>query len=367
MLGNIGIILKINTVNNVLYINGQHYQYDPSLNVSVNMIGHTVRYSLNKGIINHVELMVEKPIESKGKIQSLNISIPRFSLHLNGELIHFYITTLHYQLIKQHYQPGDFIHFSYNPNPVKNGKTYYYVITDIKPDMRKDKNSDDLLHKAILENDLKNQLQLINQATYYAFLDLEFSMSGPEFKGVKFEPEIIQFGIIVADQAGNMIERFSAYVKPNKFLQLSNLTKDFLKITDTTLTYGITYQDFYNYIKEIIARYQPVFMVWGVSDGFILENSYQINNVEPLFTSTPLIDLQRIHRQYYQISQDIGLYNAIKSYDLYEGTQLHDAIVDALVLKKIYFRFKQNIEANENYPFKARYLEIMSHRQEQNK
>ena len=48
----------------------------------------------------------------------------------------------------------------------------------------------------------------------------------------------------------------------------------------------------------------------------IYENSYLLNDVSPLFEPNQFIDLQRIHRQYYQIGQDIGLYNAMRSYEI---------------------------------------------------
>lgn len=187
-------------------------------------------------------------------------------------------------------------------------------------------------------------------------------MSGPEYRGTKFIPEIIQFGLIIADAEGNLVEKFSAYVKPTIFPQISGKTQEFLKITDASVAYGITYLEFYGYIKEVIARYNPLFIVWGVSDGFILENSYVINGVKPLFETNQLIDLQRIHRQYYQIGQDIGLYNAIRSYEILTGTQIHDAIVDALVLHNIFYKFKSIILANEQYPFKENYQNIMNNR-----
>ena len=33
--------------------------------------------------------------------------------------------------------------------------------------------------------------------------------------------------------------------------------------------------------KKSSQRFNPIFIVWGVSDGFILENSYLLNGVSP--------------------------------------------------------------------------------------
>lgn len=358
MLGHTGVILKINTNEHKLWINEACFSYEEKLHVTNSMIGQTVQYSVTqKGVINHLELVVQKTKELKGKIQSMNLNIPRISLHTNGQLLHFYVTSKHVELLKRQFKPGDFMQFSYNPTEFKLGKATYYAINAIKSDPRKKQ-----VNPQQVKNELYQTINLLIDSTYYAFLDLEFSMSGPEYRGTKFIPEIIQFGLIIADSEGNLVEKFSAYVKPTIFPQISGKTQEFLKITDVSVAYGISYLEFYGYIKEVIARYNPLFIVWGVSDGFILENSYVINGVQPLFEMNQLIDLQRIHRQYYQIGQDIGLYNAIRSYEILTGTQIHDAIVDALVLHNIFYKFKSIILANEKYPFKENYQNIMNNR-----
>ena len=266
-----------------------------------------------------------------------------------GQLIHFYITDKYLNIIKHQFKPGDFLQFTYNPVEFKLGKSTYYAITSIKMENRKK-----VENPQVIKNELRQTLEYLIDSSYYAFLDLEFSMSGPEYRGIKFQPEIIQFGLIIADAEGNLVEKMSAYVKPTLFPVISEKTQEFLKIKESAITCAMSYQDFYYYIKEVIARYNPIFLVWGVSDGFILENSYIVNNVEPLFDCHQLIDLQRVHRQYYQIGQDIGLYNAIKSYEIFTGTQIHDAIVDALVLHNIFYKFKSIILSNETYPFKEK-------------
>lgn len=358
MLGHTGVILKINLDEHKILMNETWFSFDPKLTVSTSMIGQSVQYSLSgKKKINHLELTMQKCKELKGKIQSLNLSIPRISLHTGGQLIHFYITPKHFNVIKYQYKPGDFLQFTYNPMEFKIGKSSYFAITAIKNENRKKAEN-----PQVIKHELRQTINTLLDSNYYAFLDLEFSMSGPEYRGMKFHPEIIQFGLIIADAEGNLVEKFSAYVKPTLYPHVSGKTQEFLKITESAIAYGMSYQDFYDYIKEVIARYNPIFLVWGVSDGFILENSYLLNQVEPLFEPDQLIDLQRVHRQYYQIGQDIGLYNAIKSYEIFTGTQIHDAIVDALVLHNIFYKFKSIILSNEKYPFKENYQNIMNNR-----
>ena len=43
---------------------------------------------------------------------------------------------------------------------------------------------------------------------------------------------------------------------------LSGKTQEFLRIPESTEAYGISYQDFYDYIQEVIARFNPIFLVF---------------------------------------------------------------------------------------------------------
>ena len=143
-----------------------------------------------------------------------------------------------------------------------NGSTYF-ALTSIMTDSKKK-----VENPQVVKRELQRTLKTLVESPYYAFLDLEFSMSGPEYRGMKFQPEIIQFGLIVADDRGNLVEKFSAYVQPTLFPRLTEKAQEFLKITPLAVAHGMSYCQFYEYIKEVIARYNPIFLVWGVSDLF---------------------------------------------------------------------------------------------------
>ena len=131
----------------------------------------------------------------------------------------------------------------------KIGKSSYFAITAIKNENRKKAEN-----PQVIKHELRQTINTLLDSNYYAFLDLEFSMSGPEYRGMKFHPEIIQFGLIIADAEGNLVEKFSAYVKPTLFPHVSGKTQEFLKITESAIAYGMSYQDFYDYIKEGVER-----------------------------------------------------------------------------------------------------------------
>ena len=357
MLEKRGVLLSVEAEQKQLNLSGDNYHYHERLVLGAHWCGKNVLIKIDDtNSVVSCQLLETKEVEVKGKIQSINLTIPRISMHAQGALKHFYIPMHQLQTFKQAFKAGDYINFLCNETCVELQGGTYYVMTALQLDKVKPKQKNPMkLKKEVLE-----QLELIQTSSYYAFLDLEFTMSGSEFKEVKFMPEILQFGIIIMNQEGAIVEKFSSYVKPTKFKHLSSLTQDFLKIDNDRLKYAMSYLEFYDCMKMIKARYQPIFLVWGVSDAYILQSSYLINEVSPVLQSTDLLDLQRLHRQYFAVSQDIGLFNALRAYEMEAGLQIHDAMIDALVLSRIFFKFKAILKEEIAYPFKQRYMQLVN-------
>lgn len=349
----IGILLNIDTEKHQVQINENWYPYERGFSPAAEWVGHLVRAAGQAGKIRHLEVMAHKLREAKGKIQSLNLTVPRVSMHFEGRLVHFYVPPTLFKSMKEKFRPGGFLKFQFYDYKVVLNKTTYYVIAKVMVDVKKKPEP----HSS---PELSKTLQQLKKAPYVAFMDLEFSMTGSEYRGKPFAPEIIQAGLILTDAQGTLIEKFSSYIRPTIHPKVSNRTTDFLKINKDAIAGGMSYREFYQIINDLKARYNPIFMVWGVSDGYILKSSYEINEMEPLFEEGQLINLQQIHRQYFEIGQDIGLYNAIKSYGMMTGIQIHDALVDALILSRIFFQFRKSLDLNERFPFKENYENLMN-------
>ena len=357
MIKKCGVLLSVEAEQKQLNLSGESYDYHEHLVIGTHWCGKNVELKIDEtNTIVNCQLLETKEIEVKGKIQSINLNIPRISMHTQGVLKHFYIPMHLLQTFKQEFKAGDYIIFMSNETCVTLQGGAYQVMTALQLDKVRPKQKNPLK----LKKEVLAQLELIQTSPYYAFLDLEFTMSGSEFKEVKFMPEILQFGIIIMNEEGAIVEKFSSYVKPTKFKRLSGLTQDFLKIDNDRLKHAMSYLEFYECMKLIKARYQPVFLVWGVSDAYILQSSYLINEVSPILQSKDLLDLQRLHRQYFAVSQDIGLFNALRAYEMEAGLQIHDAMIDALVLSRIFFKFKEILKTEMTYPFKQRYMQLVS-------
>jgi len=350
----IGILLNIDTEKHQVQISENWYPYERGFLPTTEWLGHLVRADLGSGgKIRHLDVLVHKLRETKGKIQSMNLTIPRVSMHYEGRLVHFYIPPYLYRAMKEKFRPGAFLRFQFYEHKLIINKNSYFVITKLLGDAKKKPMA------PVSSPELSNTLSLLRKSSYFAFMDLEFSMTGIEYRGKIFAPEIIQIGLILTDSQGNLVEKFSSYIRPTAHPGISTRTTDFLKVNKEAIASGMSYQEFYKIIKDIMRRYNPTFMVWGVSDNYMLKSSYEINQLEPLFEEGQVINLQQVHRQYFEIGQDIGLYNAMKSYGVKTGVQIHDAMVDASILYQIYFQFRTTIDRSERFPFKENYENLL--------
>ncbi|MCR5307716.1 MAG: hypothetical protein K6E24_01810, partial [bacterium] len=70
-----------------------------------------------------------------------------------------------------------------------------------------------------------------------------------------------------------------------------------------------------------------------------LKICYEINNLEAL---TPnFINLLQVHKNYYNLKNDLGLFDAYKQYTGENLNQEHDALEDAFMTKNVFFEFKK--------------------------
>jgi len=172
-------------------------------------------------------------------------------------------------------------------------------------------------------------------------LFLDFEMSMPPYKNYNnFVSEIIQVGFILTDAIGEIIQKKSFFVKTRLFKDISDRTKKFLHIDQEQIDSGIEYRDFYDLFLEILQTYKPMVLVWGQNDRIELRKmnlSYQLSDFTP---TTQFIDLLKLHKTYFGLKNDLGLFNAYTLY--YENDldkQKHDALEDARVTKAVFDGF----------------------------
>ena len=190
-----------------------------------------------------------------------------------------------------------------------------------------------------IANIKKGTKELINSLDVKMFLDLEMSMH-PYRQDKNFKQEIIQVGYYLVDKNDNIIDKYSEIIKPTIHKKLTKRTLKFLEISQNDVDNGINYKDFYDHFKQVIEKYEPAIIVWGRNDFLALRESYKINKFPSLKKKTRYINLLKLHKNYFSLKNDLGLFNALKPYIEPNNEQIHDALEDAYATYQIFNGFK---------------------------
>ena len=195
--------------------------------------------------------------------------------------------------------------------------------------------------KNIVYYDIKNikngTKSLINSLSTKMFLDLEMSMH-PYNVDKNFIQEIIQVGYYLVDENNVILEEYNQIIKPTIHKKLTKRTTKFLEITQEEVNNGIEYHEFYEHFKQIVMKHKPAIIVWGRNDFLALRDSYRVNKVPTLKNTTRYINLLKLHKNFFNLRNDLGLFNAHKSYSNMENPQ---ALEDAKVTFEIFEGFKK--------------------------
>lgn len=183
--------------------------------------------------------------------------------------------------------------------------------------------------------------EVINKINNYVFIDFEMSMPPYSHKGKGFQSEIIQYGYIVTNKYFEELERGSSYVFTKSHGLLTDRTLKFLKIDmETYLNEAISYHTFYDMIVRIQDTYQPKWIIWGKNDVQVLNESYMLHEKYKPTSDKDFIDALKLHKDYYDLKDDLGLLTAYKMYYETEENQSHHALHDAMMTAHVMKAFK---------------------------
>lgn len=190
----------------------------------------------------------------------------------------------------------------------------------------------------------REMFNVITKYEHYLFIDFEMTM--PEYRDFGFFPEIIQCGYVLTNKDGKVLEKDGFYVDTKTRKPLTNRTIKFLNISQKEYDKTkISYNDFYQKLKKIILNYHPQIITWGKNDLQVLNHSYEIHKKEPITDSLMFTDLLKLHKDYYRIKNDMGLFRTYQNYYKVDLIQEHDAQHDALVTFKVFEAFVKAIQS----------------------
>ena len=191
---------------------------------------------------------------------------------------------------------------------------------------------------------IKGQIKtLLSQAKPKLFLDLEMSM--PPYKFYQgFESEIIQYGCVRLDDQNQLDLTEKEFVRPTKTPLISDRTIKFLKIEQAEIDQGIHPKTFLERLRFLFRKERPMVFVWGQNDVIELRKACKLHHMSDITSGVQIIDLLRLHKIYYGLKNDLGLFNA---YRMYVGDtiglekQQHDALEDAMMTKDVFIGFQE--------------------------
>jgi sporulation inhibitor KapD len=187
-----------------------------------------------------------------------------------------------------------------------------------------------------------HMLSTIQAHTNKLFLDVELSMH-PYEKGITFTQEIIQVGALL-EVDGEVIDTFHHYIQPIVHQELTQRTKDFLHIDETTMESAVEPIKWYQTLKRWMQEYQPQIYVWGRNDFLSLDEFYSLLQEPSLTPRKAFVDIMKMIKQFRHQKNDIGLLQCAIDMGHQVSHQTHDAFDDAKLTRFITQQFIQELK-----------------------
>lgn len=267
-------------------------------------------------------------------IKGVNYNDKYFSVIIGNRKTYFYLTSRLNKIFLNSLRKGLLVDFEIGKNKRRiNAKICYQVayfnkITDLKTKR-------DLYNHSKLKSDM---LKFLEKNEHYLFIDFEMTL--PKYRQKNFKVEILQYGYLLVNKKGETIIENDNYLKTIIQYPPSSRTLRFLSIDkDEYINNHILFKDFYLELKEILETYNPKIVVWGKNDILSLDIAYDIHRLAPITKREDFVDLLKLHRDYFNLANDLGLFKAYETYSLKREEQVHDATYDAKVTKKVFDSF----------------------------
>ncbi len=254
---------------------------------------------------------------------------------VNGKKEMFYLPNRLAKVFLEHLYPGVFVSFTISDKRKKHIGRWGYQISYFLEIVSYNPKKNIIYNLEKLREQMKN---VVRQYEHFLFIDFEMTM--PYYHQKKFTPEIIQAGYVLTDKLGKTILEDGYYVLPIDEKSINKRTKKFLQLDEKLFfNQAIPYITFYNKLKRVIKQYKPQLIIWGKNDISALQTSYELHQVEALTDEKDFTDLLKLHKDYFNLKNDIGLFKAYQIYYQSKEDQAHDAKMDATVTKDVFDAF----------------------------
>lgn len=257
-----------------------------------------------------------------------------FYIIIQGKKIGFYLTNRLAKIFFEYLDKGVLVDFEIQTKMKKIGHLHVYQVAHFNQiiQLRPHRIHYDLYQ---LRHDMRH---VLHQDRYYLFIDFEMTMPG--YKDEFFKAEIIQAGYLLAKAKENAVLHDGYYILPKVNKELSKRTKRFLKLDqEQFFQEARPYDEFYDKLSHIMQTYHPKLVVWGKNDLTALNDSFILHQKKKITDDTDFIDLLKLHKDYFNLKDDLGLFKAYQTYYKIDFDQDHDAKDDAFVTKLVFDAF----------------------------
>ena len=258
-------------------------------------------------------------------------------------ILFFYFHNSQMNLFKRYLYQNNWIDIEYDSKMTKKGGFLAYPVLYIyKIEVLNKLNHIVYYNKKYIN---KSSYDFLNSLENKLFLDLEMTMPSYSFKGKGFRTELIQAGLLLVNKDNEIIYKYDNYIKAKLSPTISKRALNFLNISlEEYNSKAIDYIDFYNEFKRIIEEYNPAIIVYGRNDILVLNDSYDINEVESLKDKCRFINLCQLLKSFYELKNDPGLFKLYNIFYENVDEQVHDALSDSMATYKVFEAFKEDIK-----------------------
>jgi sporulation inhibitor KapD len=245
---------------------------------------------------------------------------------VDGRLTGFYLRNGLYNVFNKIIKKGVFIKFNIIGSRIKQ-KTKVYDVDKIfkitSPQSSRVLFDIDYVRKKILS--------FIDLNRYYLFLDFEAT-----FTKIGVQSEIIEAGVVISKLFNEPVVSKNFYIYPKSMLSVNYRTVKFLHLDlDAYEKNAIEFKEFNEEMRKYEEEYNPLIVTWGNFDGSILRKSCVMHKTEQLNFYNQIINLQLVHKHFFNLGNDEGLFNTYEKYYGNIHNQTHDPNEDSLVTKYI--------------------------------
>lgn len=257
-----------------------------------------------------------------------------FYLIIEGKKIGFYLTNRLSKIFFEYLDKGVLVDFEIQPKMKKIGQLHVYQVAHFNQIVQLNPYR---VHYDLyqLRDDMR---KVLHQDRYYLFIDFEMTMPG--YKDEAFRAEIIQAGYLLSKAKENAVLHDGYYILPKLNQTLSKRTKRFLNLDEEKFFQEARpYDEFYDKLASIMETYHPKLVVWGKNDLTALNDSFILHQKKKITDDYDFIDLLKLHKDYFNLKDDLGLFKAYQTYYKIDFDQDHDAKDDAFVTKLVFDAF----------------------------